>query len=157
MQIRGLTSYLIEAHVGGEYEKIQTISIRDEIRKSLLTLMDHMNESGEMKFPSEIAMAKDLGVSRIALREVIKQFEQDGIIFSVHGKGTFLNKESMKMKVRLTPAVEFEQAIADSGYKATVTLVSVSTSLPSEALATKLSMNPKENLVIAKKSLSCRW
>lgn len=132
-------------------KKIQTISIRDEIRKSLLIFIKNMHESGEVKFPSEIAMAKDLGVSRIALREVIKQFEQDGLIFSVHGRGTFLNKESMKMKVRLTPAVEFEQAIRDSGYKATVTLVSVSTGFPPEALATSLSMSQLEKVVTAKK------
>lgn len=48
-------------------------------------------EPGE-KFPSEMAFAKELGVSRNTLREALRILEEENIIIRKHGIGTFVNK-----------------------------------------------------------------
>src|SRR5690606_21282713 len=49
-------------------------------------------EPGE-KFPSEMAFAKELGVSRNTLREALRILEEENIIIRKHGVGTFVNEK----------------------------------------------------------------
>lgn len=42
------------------------------------------------RFPSEPALAKELGVSRITLRGAFRNLEKKGLIIRLHGKGTFV-------------------------------------------------------------------
>ncbi len=132
-------------------ERIRNTSVRSQIRKALIALIKQTGPEEEGKLPSEIDMANTLGVSRIALREVIKQLEQDGMVVSIHGKGTYINRAVMKMKVRLTPAVEFEQAIRNSGYDASVSLENVSTVIPPEYIRTALGLDKTETVVMVRK------
>ncbi len=133
-------------------QRIRTTSMKSQIRKAIVELVKDMPSDSDGKLPSEIDMANTLGVSRIALREVVKQLEQDGTLVSIHGKGTFANREVTKMKVRLTPAVEFEQAIRNSGYDASVSLESVSITTPPESVRKSLRLEPDEKVVRVRKT-----
>ena len=42
------------------------------------------------RFPSEPALAKEFGVSRITLRGAFKHLEENRLIVRLHGKGTFV-------------------------------------------------------------------
>lgn len=59
--------------------------IKEKIRKGEL-------EPGE-RFPSEMAFAKELGVSRNTLREALRILEEENIIIRKHGVGTFVNEK----------------------------------------------------------------
>lgn len=132
-------------------QRIRATSIRTQIRRALITYIKQMDPKGEGKLPSEIDMSHALGVSRISLREVIKQLEQDGMLVSIHGKGTYVNRDMMKMKVRLTPAVEFEQAIRNSGYEAGVSLEDVTIGKPSDKVRKALNLGVEDTVVTVRK------
>lgn len=42
--------------------------------------------------PSEVALASELGVSRVTLRQALKSLEEDGVLIKRHGVGTFVNE-----------------------------------------------------------------
>lgn len=48
--------------------------------------------------PSENALSKDFGLSRMTVRSVIQKLAQDGLLYRVPGKGTFVSKPKMVSK-----------------------------------------------------------
>ena len=44
----------------------------------------------ESKLPAEVELAKTLGVSRMTLRQALSLLQDDGLIKSVHGRGSFV-------------------------------------------------------------------
>ena len=47
------------------------------------------------KIPSENELCKELGVSRVTVRNALQQFIAQGVLESVHGKGTFLQSANL--------------------------------------------------------------
>lgn len=106
-----------------KFTKVDINKLSNELKNSLLKYINESSKIGEYKLPSEIKVAKELGVSRIALREVLKELRNDGILYSLHGKGTFINKNFTNLKFRFTPAREFLKSIQASGFDASVKLI----------------------------------
>ena len=131
--------------------RVKSGPVTAEIRKALVRYIDQLQASGGTRLPSELAMASSLGVSRIALREVLKELQQEGMIVSLHGKGTFISRDMQRLKVRLTPAVEFEQAIRSSGYEAQVELVSVGVVAPESYVREALDLAEGECIYLVRK------
>lgn len=48
--------------------------------------------------PSENALSKDFGLSRMTVRSVIQKLAQDGLLYRVPGKGTFVSKPKLVSK-----------------------------------------------------------
>lgn len=44
------------------------------------------------KLPPEDVIAQNLGVSRVTVKKSLTDLEQEGLIFRVHGRGTFVVK-----------------------------------------------------------------
>ena len=72
------------------------------------------------KLPREETLSETLNVSRITLRGALKELSLEGFIFSKHGKGTFVNKEALRIKAPLTPLKPFKKIITDLGYECSV-------------------------------------
>ena len=106
-----------------KFNKIETTTVSNELKNSLLKYIGESSSQGEYKLPSEKNVAQQLGVSRIALREVLKELRNDGVLYSLHGKGTYINKNFTNLKFRFTPAREFLKSIQASGFNASVELV----------------------------------
>ncbi len=130
---------------------IQNISLKQEVRRSLKHIVQQLDISHETRLPGEHELAQRLGVSRITLRDVLKEFEQEGVIYKIQGKGTFINTNALKMKVTLSPAVEFGQAIEKSGYESAVELVEVVLGPAEERIYQGLRLDPDTVTVCAKK------
>src|SRR6478672_11220059 len=62
--------------------------VRDTLRKQILdgSLGPHQ------KMLSEHQLIDLFGVSRITIRQALNELENEGLIFRVHGKGTFVSK-----------------------------------------------------------------
>jgi GntR family transcriptional regulator len=106
-----------------KFNKIGSTKLTSELKNSLVQYIAESSKIGELKLPSEVTIANELGVSRIALREVLKELRNDGIIYSIHGKGTYINKNFTNLKFRFTPAREFLKSIQACGFKASVELI----------------------------------
>lgn len=50
----------------------------------------------DSKLPTETELAKELGVSRMTLRQAISLLQDDGLVRSVHGKGNFITRPRRK-------------------------------------------------------------
>ena len=135
--------------MSGSISKIKPVtssSVTEKTRRNLLEFIDAEYTAGRYKLPSEVMLADALQVSRISLREVLKELQQEGAIYSLHGKGTFINCNYKRLKVKLTPAVEFEQAINACGYEASVSVISLTLDKPDETTAKELDLSDDEQI-----------
>lgn len=103
--------------------RIKTESLSNMVRESIYDYIKSMDLDRSTKLPREEILAKDLGVSRITVRKALNDLAKEGIIFSIHGKGTFINPEAFRLQATLDPELDFYQIVQDSGYRPDVKLV----------------------------------
>lgn len=130
---------------------VKTQSLSDKVRESLLEYIKSMNTEKDTKLPREELLAKNLGVSRVTIRKVLNELAQDGIIFRIHGKGTFINPEALQIKATLDPAQDFIQIIRSSGYKADIEVVDFKVTLANHNESSKLKVGPGDEVATIEK------
>lgn len=70
--------------------KLNSTTLSAQVREAIL---DIINKSEFMsKLPSENELATKMGISRNTVREVLKALENEGLVISRHGIGTFVTK-----------------------------------------------------------------
>lgn len=67
------------------------------------------------KLPSESALMATFSVSRITVRQALRDLQKEGLTFSIQGKGTFVTKP--KAVQELTRLQGFGEAMARKGYE----------------------------------------
>lgn len=101
-------------------------------------------ESGRYKvgdqIPSEMILAKDLGVSRITVTNAIQRMVQEGTLYRIQGKGTFV-AEKKRVEHRLTTLVSFTDDMAERGYETRTELVGIKLVTPSEKIRKSLELS----------------
>src|SRR5690606_19540059 len=75
------------------------------------------------KLPSENDMIRAFGVSRITVRQALNDLEKEGLIFRMHGKGTFVAKPSTFQDLGRLQG--FGEAMQQMGYETFSRLVSI--------------------------------
>lgn len=99
-----------------EFVPIKKRTLSDKVREYLYKYIKNMDIKITTKLPSEDVIAQNLGVSRITIRKALTDLETNGIVFRVHGKGTFVNPEALQLKVNISNGFEVKQMLEDSGY-----------------------------------------
>ena len=61
------------------------------VRESFLNFIDNNKYKIGDRLPSEHELARILRVSRVTLREAIRQLREDGFLYSRRGSGTFIS------------------------------------------------------------------
>jgi DNA-binding FadR family transcriptional regulator len=64
-------------------------TVENSLKENIIDTITLCLQTGD-KFPSEIQLVKDLGVSRPALREALSSFEASGVITSLQGSGRYV-------------------------------------------------------------------
>ena len=88
---------------------------------------------------------KCFGVSRITVRQALRDLHLEGLIFTSQGKGTFASKPKATQDVKYLQG--FAEAMAPKGYEATARLISIRELAPSREVKRKLNLEAKENVV----------
>lgn len=115
--------------------------IRDALRKQIL---DGVRASHQ-RLPSESQLIEMFGVSRITVRQALRELESEGLIVRVHGKGTFVAKPIAYQN--LATLKGFGEAMHPHGFDTRSELVSVR-EIPAEGLvAEQLQNRPGEACV----------
>ncbi len=135
-------------HTAPKLNHIDNVTLSSELKKSILKYIGESSKLGLYKLPSEVSIANNLGVSRIALREVFKELRNDGILYSLHGKGTYINKNFTDLKFRFTPAREFLKSIIACGYEASVEVIDYEIALANDKNIEDLNLSKKDRLLI---------
>lgn len=108
------------------------VQIEDTIRHNIAT---GEWKPGE-KIPSEASLNEILGVSRMTVRGVLNSLVEDGLLYRVPGKGTFVTEEKI---AALSPAYKgVREQLEQMGFSTTTELVRLRTSIPGEAVRKKL-------------------
>lgn len=131
--------------------KINAMPLSEQAKKELLKYINEMDLSKDNKLPREELLAEMLGVSRITIRQALNALAAEGIIFRRQGKGTFVNVDSLNVKVTFSPCMELTQMIENSGYKPSVKLLRIKKIMQDKEIASILQMSKNEQLVVAEK------
>lgn len=84
-------------------QKLRVKSLSGQAKEAILQYIEEMDLKTDNKLPREEALAEMLGVSRITIRQALNDLAAEGIIFRRQGRGTFVNVDSLNIKVTFSP------------------------------------------------------
>lgn len=92
------------------------------------------------KLPSEPALAKELGVSRVTVRAALAQLENEGLVDRRHGSGTFVNSV-LPLSASLHLNIGADSLIKSKGRSPGVSQMSWRQTQADEVIAAKLGLD----------------
>ena len=99
----------------GVFNPSSPVPLYSQIRELLRSRITEGAFGTEGKMPSENDMVKAFGVSRITVRQALNDLQKEGLIFKIHGKGTFAAKpKAVQSLMRLEG---FGEAMSASGHE----------------------------------------
>lgn len=127
------------------------MSTYQAVRESFLDFV-HQNkyEIGD-RLPSENDLAKKLLVSRVTLREAIRQLREDGFLYSRRGSGTYVAGSMKQMAGTLDVNVGLTATITKAGSKPGVTGYQAELLRASAYLAEKLHVGKDTGVILLKR------
>ncbi|WP_417547644.1 GntR family transcriptional regulator [Marinobacter segnicrescens] len=121
------------------------VQIRDSLRRQILEGQYQVHE----RLPSENAMMKTFGVSRITIRQALRDLHNEGLVFSAQGKGTFVSKPKAVQNVQRLEG--FGEAMAAQGYEASARVLSIQQMKAPKAVAAALDLHGGDEVVEVKR------
>lgn len=104
------------------------------------------------KLPSEACLAEMLSVSRATVRSALQLLKSDGIIYTRHGMGSYVNYiAAAGMRMRIDIAKGFFHLIMDSGYAPSIAEEAISEEQLSDEASHALLLDPAEHAYIVKR------
>ncbi len=101
------------------------------------------------RLPSESELMKVFGVSRITVRQALRDLHADGLVFSVQGKGTFVAKPKAIQDVQRLQG--FGESMVPQGYEASTRVISLQEIRPSQEVADALGIKQSDTVVEIKR------
>jgi GntR family transcriptional regulator len=114
--------------------------IKDELRRRILDGSYTVHQ----QLPSESELTQLFKVSRITVRQALNDLQKEGLIFRIHGKGTYVSKP--KAFQELGKLEGFAEAMGRHGYETFNRLLSIHNIAPAAPVAARLSL-PKSRQV----------
>ncbi|CAN5198911.1 GntR family transcriptional regulator [soil metagenome] len=96
------------------------------------------------QLPSESEMTAAFKVSRITVRQALSDLQKEGLIFKIHGKGTFVSKPKAFQNV--TRLQGFGEAMSSMGYETYSQVVSIKFQAAGRAVAARLAVGESETV-----------
>lgn len=131
--------------------KLNALTLSEQAGLEIKNYINTMNLQENNKLPREELLAEIIGVSRITIRQALNDLAAEGVVFRRQGKGTFVNVDSLNIKVHFNPCMEFSQMIKNSGYQPSVKLGDIKKISRDESICKLLRMEEGEELVVAEK------
>lgn len=114
--------------------------IKDVLRERILDGTYQPHE----QLPSEAEMIAAFGVSRITIRQALADLQNEGLIYRLHGKGSFVSKP--KAFQDLARLQGFGEAMRQMGYETYARVLSVRNVKPSAQVQEKLRLGKRAHV-----------
>ncbi|MDL0431438.1 GntR family transcriptional regulator [Marinobacter sp. TBZ242] len=121
------------------------VQIRDSLRRQILDGTYQVHE----RLPSENEMMSVFGVSRITIRQALRDLHNEGLVFSAQGKGTFVSKPKAVQNVQRLEG--FGEAMAAQGYEASARVLSIQQLKAPKAVAASLDLQSGDEVIEVKR------
>lgn len=111
------------------------IQIKEALKKRIL----EGDYATHERLPSESELMKMFGVSRITVRQALRDLHGDGLVFSVQGKGTFVSKPKAVQDMQRLQG--FGEAMTPQGYETSTRVMCNEYIRPSVEIANAFGIN----------------
>lgn len=126
-------------------------NLSNSVKNYLYQYIRNVDLNGNMKLPSENEISAKLGVSRVTIRRALDELEKEGMILRIHGRGTFINPEAVKIQVNLMPGEEFCRLVELCGYQASFQVASMERKEADEETRLILQLDRGEEIYVVEK------
>lgn len=126
------------------------IRIMDQI---ISDINNHVYEVGDM-LPTQEEISKRYGVSRMTVREAIKELSRRGVLLGVRGKGTIVQNNPTSAEISTAGVATAKRfSLVEKGEIKAITskLLSLDKVLPSRLVASRLNLSSNESVVRIKR------
>jgi len=110
-----LTRLTHAALAGVRFNHDSPVPLYTQIRELLRERIMSGSFRSEGLLPSENEMVKAFGVSRITVRQALNDLQKEGLVFKIHGKGTFVTRA--KAVQSLMRVEGFGEAMSGAGHE----------------------------------------
>jgi GntR family transcriptional regulator len=117
------------------------LQIKDVLKKQI---MDGDYAPYE-RMPSESELMKTFGVSRITVRQSLRDLHSEGLIFTSQGKGTFASKPKAMQDVQHLEGLS--EAMTPKGYETSARLISIREVRPNKDVQDNLNISVKDGAI----------
>ncbi|MFE8071821.1 GntR family transcriptional regulator [Marinobacteraceae bacterium S3BR75-40.1] len=101
------------------------------------------------RLPSENELMRTFEVSRITVRQALRDLHSEGLVFSAQGKGTFVSKPKAVQDIRRLEG--FGEAMERQGYATSSRLIGIQERRPSQEVRETLELPRGEDVVEVKR------
>lgn len=136
-------------HKLGPIDSVSSQPLYLQIKNMLAQRIYDGDYAPHERLPSEAELIKVFGVSRITVRQALRDLHADGLVFSVQGKGTFVAKPRAVQDVQRLQG--FGETMVPQGYEATTRVVSLQETRPSQEVADALGIRQSDDVVEIKR------
>lgn len=103
------------------YKKPLSVIIAEDLKKRI----DRGIYKYEDQLPAEVVLAKEMGVSRVTLRDALSILERQGLITRKHGVGSFIAQPEKHILSSFDKMDSLIDLIRRSGYEATINVLEI--------------------------------
>ncbi len=97
------------------------------------------------RLPSESNLMKSFSVSRITVRQALRDLHREGLIFSVQGKGSFVAKHKVVQEIQRLEG--FGEAMAPKGYETSTKVLAIQELRPNQEVIAALRLQHNERVL----------
>lgn len=122
-----------------------------EVKQEIIKYITQKRLNKGDRLPPENELATNLKLSRITLRDALRQLKDDGLIYSRQGSGTFIAADVKEIFGTLSKNLSMTEMITISGFKPGVSLYEVEFIEADDELAFKLNVKSGTGVLLCKR------
>lgn len=124
--------------------QFSTVPLYTQIKEAIRSKIIDGTYVAHQRLPSESEMISAFGVSRITVRQAMNDLQKEGLLFKVHGKGTFVALPNVSQE--LTHLQGFGEAMRLQGHETFSEVFGLGTVTGSANACAKLGLNAGEQV-----------
>ncbi len=125
--------------------------LKNKIKESIINYKDGDTKNGNIKLPSELTLSETYNVSRSTIREILAQLTQEGIVYKLKGKGSFIRRNISTLNFNLNKLYSVNSAINNIGATPSTHIISVNKIRVNDKLREKLDLQNERECVEIKR------